>query len=352
MRKLKIRVEIVLLNKGNPLAAVLSVSSTVLSDEEKRFLEKTNPLGMILFRRNIESQQQLKALTDSIFDVIGRNDVLIALDQEGGRVDRLVSGGFRRYASAETLSKIGQANVIKSHAKLIASDMHSVGANLNFAPVLDVERQNTSDVLKSRTFGSDSVKVAKYGKMMWQTYVQNGICPCIKHIPGHGRAVSDTHLETAVIENTLEELEEDFFPFIFNRDCPSAMVAHVILSKVDGRPVSVSKKAIEEVVRGQLDYQGFLFSDALEMNALKGSVFERTEASLDAGIDAVCYCKGDLKGLNEVFETHRFLSDEALEKFQKIKEIFMHYKTQTNLDLLRKKYYALISPFEKNKGRK
>lgn len=346
MHKLNLKVEPVLSNKTNPLAAILSVSSTVLSDEEKLFLKKANPLGIILFKRNIQDKKQLKTLIDSIKNAIDRDDVLIALDEEGGRVDRLAVGGFRPFASQKTLSVIGKTDVIEMHAKLIASDMHSIGANVNFSPVIDLMHEKTSSVLEGRTFGSDPFKTAEYGRVMWQTYAQNGICPCIKHIPGHGRAKSDTHLGMAVIDCDMDELSPDFFPFIINKDCPAAMVAHVILSEIDDKPVSVSSKAIREVVRGLLDYQGFLFSDALEMKALDGSVYERARASFEAGVDAVCYCGGDMKGLNDVYQTHQELTAQALDKFQKIKEIFISYKPQTNLDLSREKYYACVSPFE------
>ncbi len=335
-----------MLNKTDILSAVLSVSGPVLTDEEKRFLNKSNPLGVILFKRNIQNKTQLKNLIESIKNSVGRDDVLIALDEEGGRVDRLALGGFKPYASQATLSKIKSEEIIEAHAALIAQDMHSIKANLNFAPVLDVSFENTSAVLDQRTFGSDPEITAKYGRTMWQTYVKNGICPCIKHMPGHGKAKSDTHLETAVIDLELKDLEDDFLPFILNKDCPAAMTAHIIIKKVDDKPVTVSKKAISEIIRGRLDYQEFLFSDALEMNALKGSPYQRAEASLEAGVDAVCYCKGDMKGLNEVYETKRFLSDKSLEKFEKIKKIFVGYKMQTNLDLLREKYYAYVSPFE------
>lgn len=335
-----------MLNKTDILSAVLSVSGSVLTDEEKRFLQKANPLGVILFKRNIQNKIQLKNLIESIQNTIGRDDVLIALDEEGGRVDRLTLGGFKPYASQSTLSQIKSEEIIEAHAALIAQDMRSIKANLNFAPVIDVAYQNTSAVLDQRTFGSNPEITAKYGRIMWQAYVQNGICPCIKHMPGHGRAKSDTHLETAVVDLDLEDLKDDFFPFIFNKDCPAAMTAHIIFSKIDDKPVTVSKKAVSEIIRGRLDYQGFLFSDALEMNALKGSPYQRAEASLDAGLDAVCYCKGDMKGLNEVYQTKRFLSESALEKFERIKKIFMDYKPQTNLDLLREKYYACINPFE------
>ena len=181
------------------LAAILSVSGTVLTDEEKRLFETFNPLGVALFKRNLCSKEQILTLTNEIKETIGREDVLIALDEEGGRVNRLLSAGFNKYASQSLLAKIGKKNIVKAHAELISADMKSVGANLNFAPVLDLDYPDTTAALKSRTFSCLPQEVADYGKILWQTYKKNGICPCIKHLPGHGRAATDPHLHLPII---------------------------------------------------------------------------------------------------------------------------------------------------------
>ncbi len=331
------------------LAAILSVSGTSLSDAEKKLLEKSNPLGVSLFARNLKTKEQVKKLIKSIKETIARDDVLIALDEEGGRVNRLTSCGGMPYASQTLLSKIHDEKIIRAHAKLIAADMKEVGANFNFAPVLDLDYPDTTNALKSRSFGSDVRLVSKYGKILWQTYQKYGICPCIKHLPGHGRALSDPHLNLPIINFKISDLSTDFAPFTFNKDCPAAMTAHILIPEIDAKnPITFSKKGIKDIIRGLIGYQGFLISDALEMHALKGSVCERVNASLDAGLDAVCYCMGDLKGLTEAAQTKRYLSDASLERFEKIRHILKTHSAQRKLDSLKETYYSTINLFEED----
>lgn len=329
------------------LAAILSVSKESLTDEEKYLLESANPLGVALFGRNLKTKEQIKKLIKSIKEVIGREDVLIALDEEGGRVNRLLAAGFDKYASQTLLSKIGQKKIIEAHAKLIAADMRMVGANLNFAPVLDLDYESTTKALKSRTFLGASETVAKYGRIMWQTYQKKGIVPCMKHLPGHGRATSDPHLGLPVIDCSLKDLQSDLLPFVLNKDCPAAMTAHILITEVDDKlPITMSAKGVQKIIRGLIDYQGFLFSDALEMKALKGSTTEKVCASLDAGLDAVCYCMGDIKGLKEVVATKRYLTDLSLERLENIGKILKTHSTQRNVDFLKQTYYAKLNLFD------
>ena len=334
----------------NILAAILSVSDTVLTDSEKYLLARSNPLGVALFARNLQNKEQIINLIKSIKEVIGREDVLIALDEEGGRVNRLLKAGFGDYASQALLAKIGQTEIVQAHAELISFDMLGIGANLNFAPVLDLDYDDTTPALKSRTFSSKPNIVAQYGHILWQTYQKNGICPCIKHLPGHGRATADPHLGLPVITSSLSALQNDFAPFIFNKDCPAAMTAHILLPEVDAQnPVTMSKKGIQDIIRGLIGYQGFLISDALEMGALKGTIEQRAEASLGAGIDAVCYCMGDIKGLTAVADTNRYLTDSSLERFENIRKILKTHSTQTNIDFLKQTYYSKLSLFQEDR---
>ena len=332
------------------LAAILSVSGEELTDEEKYLLESANPLGVALFGRNLKTKEQIKKLIKSIKEVIGRDDVLIALDEEGGRVNRLLAAGFGQYGSQTLLSKIGEKKILQTHAELIAADMHAVGANLNFAPVLDLDYENTTKALKSRTFLGAPETVAKYGRILWQTYQKKGIIPCMKHLPGHGRAVSDPHLGLPVIDASLKEMAKDFMPFILNKDCPAAMTAHILIPEVDDKfPITMSRKGVQNIIRGVMDYQGFLISDALEMKALKGSLTEKINASLDAGVDAVCYCMGDMEGLKEVAGTKRFLTDEALQRFENIGKILKTHNVQRNIDFLKQTYYAKLNLFDEER---
>ena len=325
------------------LSAILSLSSTVLTDDEKRIIEKYNPAGIALFSRNLESQEQASTLTQSIKEVVGHNDIFIALDEEGGRVDRLKKITHNEFCSQSLLGKIGLVKTVKQHAFLMSDEMHQIGANLNFAPVLDLDYKNMTNALKSRTFSKGPKKTAILGKTLWQAYAENGICPCIKHLPGHGRAQNDPHLGLPVIKEDLKTLSRDFYPFIENKDCPAGMTAHILLKSVDDKaPITFSKKGIEQI-------DGFLISDALEMGALKGSVATRTKASLEAGVDAVCYCMGDINGLKAVCRNASFLSDKGLERLEKMKMVLKTHKPQTNLDFIKKSYYSKKNLFAEQK---
>lgn len=311
------------------LAVMLSLSGTTLSDEEKFLLQKSNPLGISLFARNISDKKQLQKLTAQIRSCIGRNNILIAVDQEGGRVRRLREPDYIPFASQSALGALAAGNnpseairtVIK-HSFLTAQDLLENGINLNYAPVLDIAYPQTNAVLKSRCFGSDEKLVALLGEIMVEEYIINHICPCIKHLPGHGRAETDPHLSLPVIHDSLSELERDFYPFRILNDAPAGMSAHILIPEIDSQyPVTMSKTAIDKLIRGSIGFNGFLFSDAIDMNALPGNLSERTLASLSAGCDAVCYCMGQLDGLQQVVAAARPLTDHALNRLQAVFQI-------------------------------
>ncbi|MBQ4472155.1 MAG: beta-N-acetylhexosaminidase [Alphaproteobacteria bacterium] len=307
------------------LATMLSVSGLVLTDAEKRLLERANPMGVTLFRRNIKDKKQVKALIKSIKEVIGREDVLIAVDQEGGRVCRFAPPKWPVYVSQYALGSLNGEDgeeMTRLHGALIAADLRELGVNWNYAPVLDVMYQDTTVALGNRIFSSDEKKVAAYGKILLDTYQENGICPCVKHLPGHGRAVVDPHLNLPVLPQSLKELKKDFYPFsAIGQDAPAGMTAHIVISAVDDRPVTQSKKAIKEIIRGRIGFKGFLISDAIDMKALGGSLAERTKTSLDAGCDAVCYCFGIENELKSVIKAAQPLTDAALERFARIQSV-------------------------------
>ena len=327
-------------------AAFLSVSGTKLTDAEKRILEQFNPLGIALFNRNLNSKEQTKELIKTIKNTIGRDDVLIAVDEEGGRVNRLKAIGFPDYAWAKTLGTLNSDEISESHCELIAEDMLSLDINFNFAPCLDIEYPNTTLALKGRCLSSDKLIVAKQGKIMWQTYVNNGICPCIKHLPGHGRAQNDPHLGLPIINSSLQEMENDFYPFMENNSCPAAMTAHILISEVDDKnPITFSKKGIAEIIRKRIGFKGLLISDSIDMNALHGSILERANNSLDAGCDVFCYCMGQPEQLELLCNNVRFLSDDAMLKFEKIKNVLQIKKKSIQSKQVRSKYFEAVKKF-------
>lgn len=337
------------------MAAIVSIESTELSDFEKYYLEKYNPLGITFFAKNIKDKIQLKALTDSVKECVGRDDIILAVDQEGGRVRRLTEPEFHGVEAQISLGKIRDRfgedtarEIISAHAALIAADMDATGLNMNYAPVLDTAYENTTPVLFSRCFGNDEKQTAAYGKIMIDTYIKYGVSPCMKHMPGHGRAAVDPHLSLPVLNYSLNELEKDFYPFEQNHTCPAGMTAHIVIPEIDDKhPATQSARVIDRIIRGKMNFDGLLISDSLTMQALKGSVAERVKATLEAGCDVVCYCMGTEAGLTEVAENCTFLTDKSLLRFEKIKNIYHNRTKVKDVSRIAGRYREIVGTIEK-----
>lgn len=336
-------------------AALISVAGTMLSDGERRLIEQYRPLGVSLFARNIESRSQLAELTRQIREAAEDENIIIAVDQEGGRVRRLAEPEFRPYASQYVLGKIGETygqeeaeKAVYEHVLLISKDLKDCGINMNFAPVLDLAFEETAAVLKSRCFGNDEKKTAAYGKIMVEGYIRNGICPCIKHMPGHGRVTTDPHLGLPILNQPLKELEKDFFPFGKLNHAPAGMTAHVVIPETDAvNPVTQSAKGIREIIRGRIGFDGLLISDAIDMNALSGKIGEKAQTCIAAGCDAVCYCGGDSEDAAEVCKRAGFMSDKSMIRFEKIKNIFQNNVYVADYEAVARDYESLTGRIEK-----
>ena len=328
------------------MAAILSCQGTSLNDEEKKFFAQNNPLGINIFSRNIANKQQLKELIKEIKEIIGRDDVLIAIDQEGGRVRRLTEPEFRPYAAAISLGSLpikDAKEAVSLHTDLICSDLQEMGINVNYAPVLDICYSNTSPALKSRCLSNDAKTVATLGKIMVDCYIKNGISPCIKHMPGHGRASVDPHLHLPVINNSLNELEQDFTPFKQANYSPMGMTAHIVIPAVDEKfPITQSKKGIQTIIRDIIGFNGLLISDSIDMKALKGSIGEKAKASINAGCDCICYALGDINEMEDIANNCPPLDDKALERFYALKKILQPNKKISNIQKMEQKYQNII----------
>jgi len=324
-------------------AAIVSIAGTKLSDDEKNMLTKENPLGVALFTRNIQTPEQLKILTDEIKAITERNDIIIATDQEGGRVCRLKEPWFRNYISQAAIASLDEENASKTaklHAELIADDLHNVGINCNFAPTLDVATSKITMALKYRCFSEDEKQVTKLGRIMFDAYNNNGIISCIKHLPGHSEVMVDPHLELPKIEKVNAK-----YLYPFEQIAPNAlmaMTAHVILAELDNKPVTISSKIIKNLIREKLNFRGILISDAIEMKALSGTLTERTKEAINAGCDVVCYCGGNNDDVAEVLDNCGYLSDDILEILSKIKNIINGVYTKQNI-IAKASEYAELS---------
>jgi beta-N-acetylhexosaminidase len=301
-------------------AFITGLAGTKLSAAERDFIRAERPWGFILFRRNIDTPAQVAALTAEIRDVLGRADVPILVDQEGGRVQRFRPPNWPLYpagAAFGQLYDIDPALGLKAarlSARLIADDLTKVGVTVDCLPLADVPVPGADDVIGDRAYGNDPQKVAAIARAVTEGLEQGGILPILKHIPGHGRATADSHLALPVVDSPKTELELiDFAAFKPLADLPMAMTAHVVFSAYDAaQPATTSATMIERVIRGLIGFQGLLMSDDVGMNALAGSIAERTKALLAAGCDMVLACSGEPEEMHQVARETPELSGKAL----------------------------------------
>ena len=287
-------------------AAIFGCSGHRLTAEERAFYREASPWGFILFKRNVRDPEQLSALTSELRDLVGwRAPVLI--DQEGGRVQRMGPPHWRKYppAAAYLAATDGDvaaaARLVKVGHRLMAADLKAVGIDVDCAPVLDTPVEGAHDIIGDRALGRDSDTVARLGRAAADGLLAGGVLPVIKHIPGHGRAMSDSHHHLPQVKLDLVSLDaRDFAPFRALNDLPAAMTAHVVFKAADAeRPATTSHDTIE-IIRERLGFDGLLMTDDLSMKALKGSLAERAERALTAGCDVVLHCNGDLEEMRAV----------------------------------------------------
>ncbi|MCM5551880.1 beta-N-acetylhexosaminidase [Pleomorphomonas sp. NRK KF1] len=280
-------------------AFVTGLKGTVLSAEERAFLTEAAPWGLILFRRNVESPDQLKRLTGDFRDAVSWQAPVL-IDQEGGRVQRMTAPLWRKYPSGRRLAGAaglaGDDRLIADVAHLIGDDLAAVGIDVDCAPCLDIATPDMTPAIGDRSYGERPDLVAAAGRAFADGLMAAGLLPVIKHVPGHGRAKVDSHHELPVVDADLESLASaDFMPFAALADLPAAMTAHLVYTAIDPvHPATQSRVVIEEVVRGRIGFDGLLFSDDLSMNALKGTLAERARATLAAGCDIALHCSGDM----------------------------------------------------------
>ncbi len=298
-------------------AFVCGCRGTALDSDERRFLQEAAPLGVILFKRNIADPAQVLALTVEIREALGRDDAMVLVDQEGGRVQRLGPPHWRRYPAAARFAAVTdldeRAAAIRLSARLMAHDLLALGIDVDCLPVLDVPVEGSHDVIGDRAYARDPVAVALLGRAAAEGMLDGGVLPVMKHVPGHGRAEADSHLALPTVEASLDDLRRsDFEPFRRNRDLPAAMTAHVVYRALDpGRPATISGKVIGDVVRGEIGFDGLLFSDDLSMKALPGSFSEKAEMLFSAGVDVALHCNGNMDEAREVAAVAPTLAGET-----------------------------------------
>jgi beta-N-acetylhexosaminidase len=303
-------------------AFITGVSGTVLSAAEREFIRGMRPWGFILFKRNVEAPDQVSALVDELRNCLGEADAPVLIDQEGGRVARLGPPHWPVYPPGAVFGALYDLDpalgltAARLSSRLIAADLTNLGISVDCLPLADVPVAGADAVIGNRAYGTEPAKVASIARAVAEGLEQGGVLPVLKHIPGHGRAAADSHFRLPTVDTSKEELElTDFAAFQPLADLPMAMTAHVVFSALDpAHPATTSATIIRQVIRGVIGFQGLLMSDDVSMNALAGSIAERTRAIVNAGCDMVLHCNGKLDEMRDVARETPELADEALDR--------------------------------------
>ncbi|MAB26747.1 MAG: beta-N-acetylhexosaminidase [Alteromonadaceae bacterium] len=304
------------------LPVIFGLSGAHVTADEQSFFKDANPAGYILFARNIENPAQLRALTDSLRDLAGRDDLPILIDQEGGRIARLGPPHWRAWPAAAALVGVSDSPAssdldraiarVQCNYEALGLELAAMGINITCAPVLDVPQPDAHDIIGDRAFAQTPESVAKLGRACLAGLQLAGVAGVIKHIPGHGRALSDSHESLPRVAASESELASDCAPFIALADASMAMTAHVIYEAWDAEHcASVSTTVIHEQIRRHIGFDGLLISDDLDMKALSGDIPTRATAVLAAGCDIALNCWGRLEDMKGIAEQVPAMTAEA-----------------------------------------
>jgi len=306
------------------VAAIFTCGGQELTLDERAFFEEVQPFGFILFAENIGSPDQVRSLTKALRETVGREDAPILIDQEGGRVARLRPPHWREAPPARVFGNLAlrDLNLAQRAAyingRLIASELIDLGINVDCAPVLDLSIPGAHDVIGDRSFGGDPEHVVYIARAFADGLMNGGVLPMIKHVPGHGRAMSDSHKELPAVDLPRAELElTDFAPFKGLADMPLAMTAHILFPQIDADyPATTSSEIIAKIIRGYIGFEGLIVSDDVTMAALRGSDRERAEQTRKAGCDIVLHCFADLLQMREIAAGSGELSEQSAARFE------------------------------------
>lgn len=276
---------------------IFGLSGPVLTDDERAFFREARPAGYILFGRNVASRAQLRSLTDSLRDLEGRDDLPILIDQEGGPVARLRPPEWPAFPAAPAFDALYERapmsaiEAARANAQALGLMLSEVGITVDCHPILDVARAETTPAITSRAFGGEPMRVAALGRATLSGLAEGGVIGVVKHMPGHGRAVVDSHHLLPTVTASADELEEDLAPFRALADARMGMTSHIVFEAWDReRPATMSPMIIEEVIRGLIGFDGLLMTDDIDMKALSGTAGAKAAGAIAAGCDLVLDC--------------------------------------------------------------
>jgi beta-N-acetylhexosaminidase len=299
-------------------AFIVGLSGTILTAEERAFLREADPWGLIVFKRNINTPDQVAGLTSSFREAVGR-DAPVLVDQEGGRVQRLGPPHWPAYPPGAAYGDLYRRDApaglkaARLGAALIAADLVAVGIDVDCLPIADVPVAGADAVIGDRAYGTTAEQVAAIGRAVAEGLLAGGVLPVLKHIPGHGRATADSHRALPVVETDRATLAAtDFAAFQPLFDLPLGMTAHVVYTAIDPiAPATTSVTVVRDVIRQAIGFRGLLMSDDISMGALSGSIAERSRAAITAGCDVILHCNGGLDEMRDVADAVPVLTGQA-----------------------------------------
>ena len=297
---------------------IFGLSGLELTADERAFFADVRPAGYILFKRNVADRAQLRALTDSLRDLEGRDDVAILIDQEGGKVARMGPPEWPAFPAGPVFAALYEKAPMSAIAAARANGqalgvmLAEVGITVDCAPLLDVVQPDTTDAVAMRAFGGEPMQVAALGRAMLDGLADGGVVGVVKHMPGHGRAIVDTHYHLPTVTASAEALELDIAPFRALANAPMGMTSHIVFEAWDReRPATLSPVVIEEVIRGRIGFDGLLMTDDIDMKALSGTAGEKAAGAIAAGCDVVLDCWARMDEMIEIAGRLGEISDAA-----------------------------------------
>ncbi|TPG54981.1 glycoside hydrolase family 3 N-terminal domain-containing protein [Sphingomonas glacialis] len=286
---------------------IFGLSGLDLTSAERSFFTAADPAGYILFKRNIENRAQVRALTDSLREISGRDDLPILIDQEGGRVARMGPPEWPEFPAGPAFDRlydiapISAIEAARANAEAIGRMLAEVGITVDCLPLLDVAQPDTTEAVSIRTLGSEPMRVAALGKAILDGLQRGGVVGVVKHMPGHGRAKLDTHYHLPTVTASDEELEIDLQPFTRLNDAPMGMTSHIVYQAWDpARPATLSPTVIEQIIRQRIGFDGLLMTDDIDMKALSGTAGDKAAGAIAAGCDLVLDCWARMEEMDEI----------------------------------------------------
>ena len=314
--------------QSTPKAVIFGCAGLELTAEEKAFFSVHNPYGFILFARNCNNPEQVRKLVVELRTCVGGRNAPVLIDQEGGRVARLKPPHWRKYPAARQIADLADtdpalaAELIYLNSRLIADELISLGINVDCLPLADVPVQGSHDIIGDRAYGYDPARVAALGREAAQGLMDSGVLPVLKHIPGHGRAMVDSHESLPHVTASLEELRKtDFSPFNALADLPFGMTAHILYDAIDPKRVATMSPTVIRMIRDEIGFDGMLMSDDLSMKALSGDFAALAKGTLEAGCDLVLHCNGKMEEMEPVANATPPLSPDAQRRAKRVDQL-------------------------------